>query len=51
MQQVSANRSHGGTRSVYTRQSSATGTAMTFSVFVPDHPAGAKLPVLWYLSG
>jgi len=24
---------------------------MTFSVFVPDHEAGAKLPVLWYLSG
>ena len=24
---------------------------MTFSVFVPPHPAGAKLPVLWYLSG
>ncbi|MFM5885971.1 MAG: S-formylglutathione hydrolase [Novosphingobium sp.] len=29
----------------------STGTAMTFSVFVPDHPPGAKLPVLWYLSG
>tara|TARA_B110001454_G_scaffold207519_1_gene219009 strand:- start:962 stop:1720 length:759 start_codon:yes stop_codon:yes gene_type:complete len=24
---------------------------MTFSVFVPDHAPGAKLPVLWYLSG
>lgn len=24
---------------------------MTFSVFVPDHEAGAKLPVVWYLSG
>ncbi len=24
---------------------------MTFSVFVPDHAAGARLPVLWYLSG
>ncbi len=24
---------------------------MTFSVFVPDHEPGAKLPVLWYLSG
>ena len=24
---------------------------MTFAVFVPDHPDGAKLPVLWYLSG
>jgi S-formylglutathione hydrolase len=24
---------------------------MTFAVFVPDHAAGEKLPVLWYLSG
>ncbi len=24
---------------------------MTFAVFVPDHAPGAKLPVLWYLSG
>ncbi len=51
MEQVSANRSHGGTQGVYTHQSSATGTPMTFSVFVPDHAPGAKLPVLWYLSG
>ncbi|WP_126176254.1 S-formylglutathione hydrolase [Tsuneonella rigui] len=51
MEQVSANRSHGGTQGVYTHQSSATGTPMTFSVFVPDHAPGTKLPVLWYLSG
>ena len=24
---------------------------MTFAVFVPEHAPGAKLPVLWYLSG
>src|SRR3546814_4052776 len=24
---------------------------MRFAVFVPDHEEGAKLPVLWYLSG
>ncbi|MEY4056702.1 MAG: S-formylglutathione hydrolase [Pseudomonadota bacterium] len=51
METVSTNRSHGGTQGVYTHQSSATGTPMTFSVFVPDHAPGAKLPVLWYLSG
>jgi S-formylglutathione hydrolase len=51
MEQVSANRSHGGTQGVFTHQSAETGTAMTFSVFVPDHAPGAKLPVLWYLSG
>lgn len=51
MEQVSANRSHGGTQGVYKHASSATGTEMTFSVFVPDHAPGTKLPVLWYLSG
>ena len=51
MERVSANRSHGGTQGVYSYKSSATGTQMTFSVFVPDHAPGAKLPVLWYLSG
>ena len=51
MEQISAVRSHGGTQGVYSHQSSATGTPMTFSVFVPDHQPGAKLPVLWYLSG
>jgi len=51
MEQVSASRSHGGTQGVYRHVSSATGTGMTFSVFVPDHAPGAKLPVVWYLSG
>ncbi|WP_088311235.1 S-formylglutathione hydrolase [Novosphingobium sp. B 225] len=51
MEQVSTNRSHGGAQGVYTHQSAATGTPMTFSVFVPDHAPGTKLPVLWYLSG
>lgn len=51
MEQVSTNKSHGGVQGVYRHASSATGTEMTFSVFVPDHAPGAKLPVLWYLSG
>ena len=48
---VTTARSHGGTQGVYAHQSAATGTAMTLSVFVPDHAPGARLPVLWYLSG
>ncbi len=48
---ISTARSHGGTQGVYKHASSATGTDMTFSVFVPDHAEGAKLPVVWYLSG
>ncbi|MEB3415993.1 S-formylglutathione hydrolase [Alteriqipengyuania sp. WL0013] len=51
METVSTTRSHGGTQGVYSHRSKATGTDMTFSVFVPDHAEGAKLPVLWYLSG
>ena len=48
---VSTNKSHGGVQGVYRHQSRATGTDMTFSVFVPPHADGAKLPVIWYLSG
>lgn len=44
-------RAHGGIQGVYTHVSAATGTEMTFAVFVPDHEPGVRLPVLWYLSG
>ncbi|TWC95332.1 nitronate monooxygenase [Sphingobium sp. AEW010] len=36
---------------MYQHVSAATGTDMTFSVYVPEHDGGAKLPVVWYLSG
>ena len=48
---VSLNRSHGGVQGVYKHASRETGTAMTFSAYVPPHPGGAKLPLVWYLSG
>ena len=48
---VSLNRSHGGMQGVYKHASRETGTGMTFSVYVPPHQDGAKLPVVWYLSG
>jgi len=48
---VSANRSFGGVQGVYKHHWAATGTDMTFSVFVPQHAEGARLPVVWYLSG
>ncbi len=51
MKTVSTNKAHGGVQGVYTHASTATGTDMTFSVYVPPHDDGAKLPVLWYLSG
>ena len=49
---VSVNRSHGGTQHVVRHRSDATGTDMTFSVFVPPQADdGTKVPVVWYLSG
>jgi S-formylglutathione hydrolase len=51
LEQTSSNRSFGGTQGTYTHASAATGTPMTFSVFVPDHAQGGRMPVLWYLSG
>lgn len=44
-------RSHGGIQGVYTHDSKSCRCPMTFAVFVPAHKPGAKLPVLWYLSG
>jgi S-formylglutathione hydrolase len=48
---VSENKAFGGTQGVYSHASEETGTEMTFSVYVPPHASGQKLPVLWYLSG
>lgn len=51
METVSANQAFDGVQGVYRHASSATGTDMTFSVYVPPHEEGARLPVVWYLSG
>ena len=48
---ISEIKAFGGMQGVYRHNSTVTGTAMTFSVYVPPHDEGAKLPVLWYLSG
>jgi S-formylglutathione hydrolase len=49
---VSDNRSHGGRQLVVKHLSGATGTDMTFSIFMPPQvDDGAKVPVVWYLSG
>ena len=51
MKTVSTARAHGGTQGVYAHESTATGTTMTFSVFVPPLETGQRAPILWYLSG
>ena len=47
----SETKAHGGLQGVYAHASKETGTEMVFSVFVPEHRPGQKLPVVWYLSG
>jgi S-formylglutathione hydrolase len=52
MEIVSENRAHGGRQLVCKHASVATGTDMTFSVYLPPRAnGGATLPVVWYLSG
>jgi S-formylglutathione hydrolase len=51
LQQLSAAKSFDGVQAVYRHASSATGTDMTFSMFVPAHEAGETLAVVWFLSG
>ena len=49
---VSTVKSFGGTQGVYRHDSAETKTAMTFSVYLPPQAeSGARLPVIWYLSG
>jgi len=51
METLSTNKAQDGVQGVYRHASLVTGTDMTFSVYVPEHVRGTKLPVLWYLSG
>ncbi len=48
---LATNKAFGGVQGVYSHVSAETVSEMTFSAFVPPHEPGAKLPVLWYLSG
>jgi len=48
---LSTNRSFGGVQGVYRHASAETGTAMTFSVFLPPQAQSGPRPVVWYLSG
>ncbi|HEY0012711.1 MAG TPA: S-formylglutathione hydrolase [Allosphingosinicella sp.] len=52
MDTISVTRAHGGTQHVVKHRSRATGTDMTFSIFLPPSAEeGAPCPVIWYLSG
>lgn len=51
LETVSTNRAFGGVQGVYKHASAATGTEMTFSVFVPPQAEQGPRPVVTYLSG
>lgn len=51
LETLSENRSFGGTQGVYRHTSQATGTDMTFAVYLPPDAERGPVPVLWYLSG
>jgi S-formylglutathione hydrolase len=49
---ISTVKSFGGTQGVYRHRSRETKTEMVFAVYLPPEAAsGAKLPVVWFLSG
>ncbi len=48
---LSRNAAHGGTQGVYKHASKATGTEMTFAVYLPPQADAGRCPVVWYLSG
>lgn len=52
LETLSTTRMFGGRQSVHRHASRETGTPMTFSVYLPPQAeSGARLPVVWYLSG
>ncbi|MFP1645330.1 S-formylglutathione hydrolase [Pontitalea aquivivens] len=51
MRTISENRCFGGVQGVYAHPSQATGTEMTFGLFLPEEADRGPVPVLWYLSG
>lgn len=51
LEHISTSRCYTGEQQVWRHESASTGTPMTFAAYVPDHAPGAKLPVLWWLSG
>jgi S-formylglutathione hydrolase len=51
MELVSEHACHGGVQRFYRHDSDAVGLPMRFSVFIPAHADGARLPALFYLAG
>ena len=48
---ISEHACFGGVQRFYRHASEAIGLPMRFSVFIPSHPAGTRLPAVFYLAG
>ncbi|WP_099827822.1 S-formylglutathione hydrolase [Oceaniglobus indicus] len=51
MKTISENACFGGVQGVYSHASKATGTDMTFGLFLPAEAKDGPVPVLWFLAG
>ncbi|KFB08056.1 S-formylglutathione hydrolase [Nitratireductor basaltis] len=51
MKQIESHRISGGNQGVWRHQSNLLGCEMNVAVFVPEHEEGARLPVIYWLSG
>ncbi|MBN2630158.1 MAG: S-formylglutathione hydrolase [Rhodobacteraceae bacterium] len=51
MRTISESRAFGGVQGVYAHPSQATGTEMTFGLFLPEGAEDGPVPVVWFLSG
>ena len=51
METISQSKCYGGVQGVYRHASEATGTDMTFGLFLPEEAEHAPVPVLWFLAG
>ena len=51
MKTISESRTFGGVQGVYSHQSQATGTEMTFGLFLPEVAEDGPVPLIWFLSG
>ncbi len=51
MKAISENACFGGVQGVYTHASQATGTDMTFGLYLPPAAKDGPVPLIWYLSG
>jgi S-formylglutathione hydrolase len=51
MERLESHAAHGGRQEVWRHASDATGTEMTFAIFLPPQASDRACPVLYYLSG